>query len=126
GWFPSHRKDFVARPEIAFRLAMAIETPGHVQRFGLGHHRHLVNPTVTGFAADTLAHMDGVIEVDMICEIVDANPGQRLRFAGADPHRFQYLGFGGDLAMTAHAGFGGGHTGVIALFDSAMAVAAVQ
>jgi hypothetical protein len=47
GRLPTHVGDLIVRPQILFRVAMAIETPTHGQLFGLKHKGHLIDLSVT-------------------------------------------------------------------------------
>src|SRR5687767_14237617 len=53
-WAIPHRVDFAARPHELLRVAMAVETPLHLQRVLLQRERHLVDPAMTGFASHAL------------------------------------------------------------------------
>src|SRR6185436_3784274 len=71
-----------ARAHVALGAAMAVEAPFHLQRFLLPHQRHPVHLSVTSGAAHPFVHMDAVIEVHEVGEIVDAVPLERA--AGAE------------------------------------------
>src|SRR5262245_19836538 len=77
GRLPSHIEDLLARADIALGLAVAAEAPLHRHRLGLIDTRHLVDPPMAGGASDTLRHMDAVVEVDEVAQIVDAIPLDR-------------------------------------------------
>ena len=47
-WVPRHVVNFIARPDVVLRCAMAIETPLHVKRLRLANKRHLIDSAVTG------------------------------------------------------------------------------
>jgi hypothetical protein len=63
GRLPTHVGDLIVRPQILFRVAVAIETPTHGQLFGLKHEWHLIDLPVTRRAANTLVHVNAVIEI---------------------------------------------------------------
>src|SRR5207253_2669853 len=63
---PTHRENFLTRAEVIFRRTVAIQTPFHVKGFGFPHERHAIDPTVTGFAADSLVDMNTVVEINEI------------------------------------------------------------
>jgi len=48
------------------RIPVAVEAPGHLERFRLLYELHPVDPSVTGDAADSLCHVDGVVEIDEV------------------------------------------------------------
>ena len=74
---PRHIVNLIARTEVSFRVAMTIETPFHVERLGLPNQRHLIDTPVTGGAPDTLAHVNAVIEIGVIGQIMHPIPFQR-------------------------------------------------
>src|SRR5579885_701337 len=84
---PRHIENFVARPQIAFRISMASKTPLHLQRNDLPDQRHLVYPPMASGAADTLVDVNAVIEICEVRDFIDANPMQGLTAAEAFPYR---------------------------------------
>ena len=74
GGFVVDAEDRRARPDVALRIAVAVEAPFHLQRLLLPHQRHPVDPAVARRAADALVHVDAVVEVDEVGQIVDARP----------------------------------------------------
>jgi len=62
---------------------MTVETPFHLQRLLLPHERHAINLAVAGRAADALVHVNAVVEVDEVRQIVDARPLNRFAAAEA-------------------------------------------
>src|SRR5688572_20564434 len=73
-----HRRDFAPRPDEFFGGAMAVEAPVHLKRPFLLHQRHLVDPSMTALAPDALFHMDAVVEIDEVRQVVHPNPLQRF------------------------------------------------
>ena len=63
GRLPTHIGDLIVRAQILLRIAVTIETPAHGQLFGLKHKRHLIDLPVTRRAANTLIHVNAVIEI---------------------------------------------------------------
>ena len=59
-------------------------------------------------AADAFCDMDRVIEVDVVGQLVDAIPVQRLVFGQALAHRRQHRRAGPELRMAGHARLVGG------------------
>ena len=47
-------------------IAMAIQTPTHIQCLGLIHFFHLVDATMTGFATDPTGNVGAVVKVDVV------------------------------------------------------------
>jgi hypothetical protein len=85
---------------------VAVETPFHLQRLGLEHQRHAVDAAVAGFAADAVADVNTVIEVDEVRQIVHPDPVQRPIIAEAGAHRFEVWALIPDLRVTVDAGLG--------------------
>ena len=59
---------------MRFRVAVAIKTPLHRERFFLLDDFHLVDATVTGHATDSPSDMSCVIEVHEVRQVVNAFP----------------------------------------------------
>ena len=53
---------------------MAGEAPFHKEGLGFPNEGHLVHLPVTGRAADTFIHVDGMVEVNVIRQVMDAIP----------------------------------------------------
>src|SRR5262245_20482183 len=81
-----HVEYLVARPQEPFRRAMTVEAPSHEQGAGLKHEGHPVDLAVTRHAADTLLHMNLVVEINEIWQVVYPNPRERriVSEAGSD------------------------------------------
>ena len=86
---PLHVRDLVLRPQNLLRVAMAFETPFHLQRRRVPHQRHMVYATVAGRTTDPLVDVNAVIEVGEIREVMHARPFDRLAGAPAFAHNFQ-------------------------------------
>ena len=104
---PRHIKNFIARTDIFLRLAMAIETPFHVERLRFLCQRHLIDAPVAGRAADAFCDVNTVIEIDVARQIVNAIPFQRGARRKTLPDRRQYRRIVEDLRMACHAGLSG-------------------
>ncbi len=63
---PAHVEHGGVRPEVGRRVAMAVEAPLHLKRFGTSDQQHLVEPAVAGHTADTVGNVHMVIEVDQV------------------------------------------------------------
>ena len=81
-----HREHLAAGPDVLLWIAVTVQTPFHLERLHLPHQGHLVDTPVTGFAAHPLLHVDAVVEVDEVRQVVDSDPAQGtvLPEAGAD------------------------------------------
>ena len=121
-----HREDLISRTNVGFRIAMAGNAPFHVERFGPPHQRHLVDAAVAFDAADSLRHVDAVIEVSEVGEIVNAGPGDRLAGAVTRADDFQLRAVGPDLRVAGHAGRRRRDTGEGARFHRGVAVATID
>ena len=97
-----------------------------MQRRLLIHERHLVDLAVAGDAADALVHVDAVVEVHEIRQIVDADPGQGLVVAKTGPHRLQNGRVIPDLRVAVHARLGRGDVGEGGFLDRRVAIPAIE
>ena len=107
-------------------MTVAFEAPRHMERILLVHERHTVHRSMTGRAGDPFGDVDAMIEIDILEEIVDPRPVNRLARAVGLAEGFQNFGVGPNLGMTAHAGLGGRDSGERRFFHSAVAIAAVD
>src|SRR6188508_2729888 len=78
GRLETHRRDFAPRPDELFGGSMTTDAPLHLERPLLLHQRHLIDPAVAALAAHALLHVNAVIEIDKIGQVVHPNPFQRL------------------------------------------------
>jgi hypothetical protein len=75
GWrLPIGVEDLCLGSQVLLGRAVAIDTPAHRQRRDLGDLVHLADLAVACRAADALGHMDAVVEVDEIAQVMDAVP----------------------------------------------------
>jgi len=125
-WLVTHIENLIPRAQIILRLAMAAQTPLHLQGFLLVHQRHLVHRAVAGVTSHSLCHMNAVIEKNEVGKLVHSRPLQRLARSVAGSDRLQQLGIGPDLRVAVHAGLGGRNTGKTRSLHRSMAVAAVD
>ena len=100
---PFHVVNLLNGPHESFRRAVTLQTPLHLQRLRLEKNRHLVDAPVTRRAADTLFHVNAVIEVRVVRQIVYAYPLDRLAGAKTRAHGFEIRTIGPDLFVTVHA-----------------------
>ena len=99
--------NFRPRTDLQLGITVAVQAPLHLQAADLVHQRHGINRAMAGAATDSLSHVNAVVEVDELGQIVNTLPFDGTLFDPAVPHRFQQRGIGPDLAVTGHAGFGG-------------------
>ena len=60
------RENLRAGTQPGTGIAVAVETPAHRQGLALGEHRHSSNFTMARDAAHPLAHMDAMVEIDVV------------------------------------------------------------
>ena len=94
--------------------------------FACIHQRHLVDRPVAGGAADALVHVNAVIEIHEVGQIVDARPLERLAGAEALPHRLQHRRVRPDLRVAVHARLGRRNAGKARVLHRRVAVAAID
>src|SRR6185503_787146 len=102
-WSISHREDLFARANVVLGIAVTVDTPFHLERVLLPHERHLIDAPMAGLAAHPLLHVDAVIEVHEVRQVVDADPLHRLVFAEAGAHRLEDRRRLPDLRVAVHA-----------------------
>lgn len=105
---------------------MAIKAPTHEKRVGLHHKRHLVNLAMARCTADPFLHMDAVIEVNKIGQIVDSNPLKRFAGAIAVSNGLKDGCFSPNLGMAAHARMCRGNPRIGADLHGTVTVAAIN
>lgn len=123
---PFHVENLFRISHKVFRTTMTLQAPFHLERGCLRNHRHLIDPPVAGRTPDALVHMNRVIEVRKVRQVVDPNPFQRLARLETGPHRFQVRTVGPDLFMTIHAHRGRRHAGRSRRLDRRVAIAAID
>src|SRR5713226_8276185 len=122
---PVHGEDLALGPDELLRVAMTLEAPFHVERSNLISQRHEVNATVTGRAANTLVHVNAVIEISEVREVVHPGPLDRLTRSPALADRLQVWTIRPDLRVAIHAGLSRGYAGKAELLNARVTVAAV-
>lgn len=125
-WLPAHVVNFVPRPDEFLRGAVAFETPTHVKRLGLAGERHLIDAAVTAGTADSFRHVNAVIEIDVVGQIMDAIPLQWLVARETGANRLQGGCVDPNLRVTRHAGVGAWEPGVGGLLNRSVAVPAIN
>ena len=121
-----HRDHLIDWTKVFCRVAVAIQTPPHVEFLSFPRQRHLVDPAVTSGTADTFRHVNAVIEVHVSRQIVNPSPLDRLAGLPALPHRLQNRSILPDLRMTRHARFDRRQAGESAFFHSGVAIPAIN
>ena len=124
--FPIQIGNLVEGAEVIFRSPVTLETPSHAVRFGVVNDLHVVHMTVTSYAANPPVHMDGVVEIDVVRGLMNADPGNRVAGLPGLPNGGKLWTEGFDLRVAVHAGLGGGNIRVGGFFHSRMAVAAIH
>jgi len=125
-WRPLHVEHLVAGSDEALRLAMTLDAPLHVERRDLICKRHQINSPVTRRAADSFVHVNAVIEINEVGEIVNARPPDRLSCAPALTNRLEVRAIGPDLRVTVHARLSRRNARVSELLDCRMTVTAID
>jgi hypothetical protein len=64
--------------ELIFWSPVAFQTPSHAVRLGVVNDLHMVDMTVTGYAANPPVHMDGMVKIDVVRGLVNADPRNRI------------------------------------------------
>jgi hypothetical protein len=127
GWgLPGCVKDLIAGPDEPLGRAMAFQAPLHVQSFRLPKEGHPVDAAMASITADSLAHVDAVIEVDKVGQVIDSSPCDWLPRAKALAYRFQNRAIGPDLGVAIHAYLSSRHTGVGGLLYRGVTIATVD
>jgi len=67
-------EDILPRPDVTFRMPMAIQAPFHLQALCAPSQRHGPHGTVARGAAYSLVHMNAVVEIDEIRQTVHLDP----------------------------------------------------
>jgi hypothetical protein len=87
---------------------------------------HMIYMAVTGYAANPPVHMNGVVEIDVVRGLVNANPRNRVAGLPRFPNGRKLWTKRFDLRVAVHAGLGGGDIRVRGFFHSRMAVTAIH
>jgi hypothetical protein len=106
-----HIDDFICGTQKVLRLSKANETPAHVKRLRFGRKRHPIDPAMTAFAGDALIHVDAVVEINVIGQIVNTCPFNGPSGLPAVADRLKERCVFPNLRMTRHTYFGRRHAG---------------
>src|SRR5262249_38754280 len=123
---PVHVEHVLARSHLVLGLAMAVETPFHLQGRRLIELVHAVDAAVARSAADTLVHVHAVVEVDEVGQIVHPDPADRFVVTPARAHRLEERALRPDLRVAVHARLRRGDAGEGGDVDAGVAVATVD
>src|SRR5437879_5466424 len=104
GLLIGHVENFVARTEVLGGVAMAIQTPFHLQLVGLISQWQLIDVAVTRLATYPFIDVDRMAEINEVREIVNAGPDQGLVITEAGADRLKQRSAGPNLRMAVHAG----------------------
>src|SRR5450755_823165 len=96
---PLHVGNLGDRSEVLFRVPVAIEAEAHGESRGLLDGGHLIDPAVAADAADALVHVDRVVEVHELGNLVDPPPFEGLVLEEALAHRFEERALVPDLRV---------------------------
>lgn len=124
--FPCCVENFRARAHEFFRAAMALQAPLHRERAFAPRHCHFADRAVARDAADALLHVDAVIEIREVRQVIHTHPLNGLVVAPTRAHRFEHVRGVVNLGMTRHARLCGRNAGEVALFDGSVAIAAIN
>ena len=114
------------RAQIFFWLAMAAQTPLHLERAALLGQRHLIDLTMTGRTANTFIDMNAVVEINKIAQVMHAIPLDGRVVGKAIAHRGEHRAIVPDLRMAGHAGVGWRSTRRCRCFNRSMAVTTID
>src|SRR5450631_1726809 len=123
---PIHVGDLGDRTEVRLRMSVTVEAEPHGHRGVLLDRRHLVDASVAADAADALVHVDGVVEVDELGNLVDAPPFERFVLDEALAHRLEEGALVPDLRVAVETELRRRDAGGRRLVDRVVAIAAVD
>ena len=105
---------------------MALQAPFHLERILLINGWHIINLAMARGTPDAFGHMNAVIEIGILGQVVHPLPFDRRIIAKACAHRFQIRAVRPDLTVAIHAGLGRRHSGRGGCFNRRMAITAVD
>jgi hypothetical protein len=123
---PFHIEDLVFLAHKLFGISVTAQTPLHLQRRRLVSDRHLIDAAVAGRTTDAFVHMNAVIEIDVVGQIVNAPPLDRFARAKAGADGLEVWAVGPDLFVTVHAHGRRRDAGRRRRFDGRVAIAAID
>ncbi len=123
---PSKVGDFIQGAQVRSGIAMAVEAKGHVEGLHLVDFFHVINLAVAMDATDAAVHVGGVIEVSIVGQAMNLEPGNGLAGLGAFADQGQTGVVFENLVVAVHAGGGSGDIGIPGFFNRAVAVTTVH
>lgn len=103
---PFHLENFAPWSDEHLRLAMTLEAPLHLERRRLISQRHQINSPVTGRAPHALVHVNAVIEINEVGQVVNARPFDRFAASPTLAYGFQVRAVRPNLRVAIHTGLG--------------------
>ena len=104
---PIHVENLIAWPQNVLGVAIAVQSPFHLQRRCLEDKRHLVDLAVAGGATHAFVDVDAVIEIDVFSQPMHAHPVNGLIGAVALANGLQITRGVEQHRVAVHAGFRG-------------------
>jgi hypothetical protein len=121
-----HIENLIARAHVLLRVPVTIEAPFHQQRSLLRDRLHFIDLAMTARAANSLAHVNAVIEINKIGQPVHTLPFDRFARPVAFADRFEHGATDPDLRVAVHAGFGRRNAGKGGIFHRGVAIATID
>ena len=105
---------------------MAIETKGHAQGLIMVNFIHLVDGPVTLDTTDAAVYVNGMIEINVVRDAVDLNPGDGHSISRAITHQRKPCVVSQHLVVTIHARRTRGNVRIPRFFHGVMTIPAVD
>ena len=105
---------------------MTIKAPPHKQRFVLVGERHFVNTPVAFHTPDAFVHVNAVVEVSKLGQVVNPLPCDRRACPVAGSHRLKGGCTNPNLLVAVHADLCRRHASKGGRFDRCVTIAAVD
>ena len=105
---------------------MAIETKGHAQGLIMVNFIHLVDGPVTLDTTDAAVYVNGMIEINVVRDAVDLNPGDGDSISRAISHQRKPCVVSQHLVVTIHARGTGWNVRIPRFLDRIVTIATVN
>ena len=105
---------------------MTLQAPFHLQRLCLIDDRHLIDLAMTCRAAHAFIHVNRMIEVGEVRQVMHAHPFKRLAGLEARPYRLEVRTVRPNLLVAAHANCGRRNSGGRGSLNRRMTVTAID
>ena len=112
--------------QVALRMAVALKAPLHEQRVFTPGHRHLIDGSMARGALNSAMHMNAVIEINKIGQIVYTGPEQRSVLTVTCAHRLERRAVRPHLRVAVHTGLRRWNACKRTVFNRGMAVTTVD